>query len=66
MFTTAAPLVGVTRKILAAGTKFGQMLTRQASWGVLSGFLAAATTDVEDIDGGPPGGASDRSGSSHH
>jgi hypothetical protein len=24
--------------------------------GLLSGFLTAATTDVEDIDGGPPKG----------
>jgi hypothetical protein len=25
-------------------------------WGLLSGFLIAATTGVEDVDGGPPRG----------
>jgi hypothetical protein len=35
--------------------------------GVLSVSLAVATTEAkEDVDGGPPGGASGMSGSSHH
>jgi hypothetical protein len=36
-------------------------------WEVLSGVLAAATTEVEgDVDGRPPGGAVRSSGSGHH
>jgi hypothetical protein len=34
--------------------------------GVLVAGMAAATTEVEDVDGGPPGGAGGRSGSGHH
>jgi hypothetical protein len=48
------PLVGVTKKILAAGTKVRQTST-VAPWGVLSGFSVAATTEAGDVDGGPPG-----------
>jgi hypothetical protein len=34
--------------------------------GMLVADLAAATTEARDVDGGPPGGAGDRSGSGHH
>jgi hypothetical protein len=34
--------------------------------GVPAVGLAAATTEDEDVDGGPPGGAGGRSGSGHH
>jgi hypothetical protein len=34
--------------------------------GLLWRFLAATTTDVEDIDGRPPGGAGGRSDIGHH
>jgi hypothetical protein len=34
--------------------------------GVLATGLVAATTKVEDIDGGAPGGAIGRSDSGHH
>jgi hypothetical protein len=34
--------------------------------GVLLGFLAAATTEVGDVDGGPLKGAGGRSDSGHH
>jgi hypothetical protein len=33
---------------------------------VLAAGPAAATTKVEDVDGGPPGGAVGMSGSDHH
>jgi hypothetical protein len=71
MFTVVAPLVGVARKILAAGTKFRQggcwrqvrqrpppmLKTSMAGpWGLLSVFSVVTTTDVEDVDGRPPGG----------
>jgi hypothetical protein len=36
-----------------------------APWGVAGG-PTAVTTDVEDVDGGPPGGAGGRSDSGHH
>jgi hypothetical protein len=36
------------------------------SLGVMSIFLAAATTEVEDVDGGRPRGAVGISGSGHH
>jgi hypothetical protein len=49
------PLVGVVRKILVAGTKFRQTSTADPL-GVLSGFPATVTTNVEDVDDGPPGG----------
>jgi hypothetical protein len=49
MFTAAAPLVGVARKILATGTKYKQMLTV----GLLG--VLVATTEAGDVDGGPPG-----------
>jgi hypothetical protein len=35
-------------------------------WGLLAVGLAVTTTEVEDIDGGPLGGAIDRSGSGHY
>jgi hypothetical protein len=34
--------------------------------GVLAAGLTVGTTDVEDVDDGPPRGAGDRSGSGHH
>jgi hypothetical protein len=34
--------------------------------GVLAAKPAAATTEVEDVDGGAPGGAGDRANSDHH
>jgi hypothetical protein len=34
--------------------------------GVLSIFPAATTTEVEDVDSGPPGGVVDISGNGHH
>jgi hypothetical protein len=34
--------------------------------GVLATGPATTTTEVEDVDGGSPGGAADRSGSDHH
>jgi hypothetical protein len=35
-------------------------------WGVLSVFSVAATTNVEDVDGGPPRGDVGIFGNSHH
>jgi hypothetical protein len=35
-------------------------------WGLLAVGLAAATTEVRDVDGGPPEGAVSRSGGGHH
>jgi hypothetical protein len=35
-------------------------------WGLLAVGLAVTTTEVEDIDGGPLGGAIGRSGSGHY
>jgi hypothetical protein len=54
MFTAVAPLVGVARKILAAGTKFSE--TSMAPSEVLAAGPTVATTRVGDIDGGPPKG----------
>jgi hypothetical protein len=34
--------------------------------GVLAARQVASTTKVEDVDGGPSGGARSRSGSGHH
>jgi hypothetical protein len=48
-----APLVGVARKILAAGTKFRDT-SMAGPWGVLPAGPTAATTGVGDVDGGPP------------
>jgi hypothetical protein len=50
-----APLVGVARKILVAGTKFSET-SMTGPWGVLLVGPAAATTGVGDVDGGPPWG----------
>jgi hypothetical protein len=55
MFTAVAPLVGVARKILMTCTKFSEM-SMAGPLGVLSVGLAAATTEVGDIDGEPLGG----------
>jgi hypothetical protein len=55
MFTAVAPLVGAARIILAAGTKFRQT-SMVGPLGVLVAGPAAATTDVEEVDSGPPGG----------
>jgi hypothetical protein len=66
MFPAMALLVGVARKILAAGTKFIQT-SKAGPWWVLSVCPVAVTTKVEeDVDGGPPGGAIGISGSGHH
>jgi hypothetical protein len=62
LFTMVAPLVGVARKILVAGTKFSdtppsELATSMAGpSGVLLAGPAAATTRVGDVDGGPPRG----------
>jgi hypothetical protein len=65
MFTAVPPLVGVAKKILAAGTKFSQTSTA-GPLGVLAAYLAAATTKARDFDGGPLRGVVRNSGSGHH
>jgi hypothetical protein len=52
MFTTVAPLVGVTRKILVVGIMFSKT-SMAAPLGVLSAGPTAATIGGRDIDGGP-------------
>jgi hypothetical protein len=47
-----APLVGVARKILVAGTKFSET-SMVAPLEVLAAGPTAATTGVGDVDGGP-------------
>jgi hypothetical protein len=65
MFTAVAPLVGAARIILAASTKFRQTLMA-APLGVLATGPAAATTDVEDVNGRPPVGAVEIFSNGHH
>jgi hypothetical protein len=63
---TMVPLVGVARKILATCTKFNQT-SMAGPLGVMLVVPAAAIAIVEqDVDGGPPGGATGSSSISHH
>jgi hypothetical protein len=62
----SGPMVGVTRKILATGTKFNQT-SRVGLLEVLSRVPTVVTTEVdEDVDGGGPRDATGSTGSSHH
>jgi hypothetical protein len=65
VYRGAPPLVGVAKKILAAGTKFSQTSTA-GPLGVLAAYLAAATTKARDFDGGPLRGVVGNSGNGHH
>jgi hypothetical protein len=65
LFTAVAPLVGVARKILMAGTKFSDT-SMAGPLGVLPAGPATATTGVGGVDSGSLGGAAGRSGSGYH
>jgi hypothetical protein len=51
-----APLVGVTRKIWAASTKFSQTLKAAPLGGAVGSPIAGTIEYEEDIDGSPPWG----------